>query len=97
MESSLSVKFYYNLPPDNRYSRLIINDSPRILWRGNARLFTALHAKEFITKYIDYWILTTDYIPWHLVDDQGWRIEIKAISKLTELGAWRDSTWAGLY
>jgi hexosaminidase len=29
---------------------------------------------------------------WHLTDDQGWRIEIKQFPKLTEIGAWRDST-----
>jgi hexosaminidase len=30
---------------------------------------------------------------WHLVDDQGWRIEIKKYPKLTEIGAWRvDNT-----
>ena len=26
---------------------------------------------------------------WHLVDDHGWRIEIKEYPKLTEVGAWR--------
>jgi hexosaminidase len=26
---------------------------------------------------------------WHLTDDQGWRIEIKALPKLTSVGAWR--------
>jgi len=26
---------------------------------------------------------------WHLTDDQGWRIEIKSLPKLTEAGAWR--------
>ena len=26
---------------------------------------------------------------WHLTDDQGWRIEIKALPKLTNVGAWR--------
>ena len=34
---------------------------------------------------------------WHLVDDQGWRIEIKKYPKLTEVGAWRvnqeDKHW----
>jgi hexosaminidase len=29
---------------------------------------------------------------WHLTEDQGWRIEIKKYPKLTEVGAWRDST-----
>ena len=26
---------------------------------------------------------------WHLTDDEGWRIEIKSLPKLTEIGAWR--------
>ena len=26
---------------------------------------------------------------WHLTDDEGWRIEIKSLPKLTEVGAWR--------
>jgi hexosaminidase len=25
---------------------------------------------------------------WHLTDDEGWRIEIKSLPKLTEVGAW---------
>ena len=29
---------------------------------------------------------------WHLTDDQGWRIEIKKYPKLTEIGAFRDSS-----
>ena len=28
---------------------------------------------------------------WHLVDDQGWRIEIKKYPKLTQVGAWRTN------
>ena len=32
---------------------------------------------------------------WHLTEDQGWRIEIKKYPKLTEVGAWRDSTMVG--
>jgi hexosaminidase len=34
---------------------------------------------------------------WHLTDDQGWRIEIKKYPKLTEIGAFRDSTVIGHY
>jgi hexosaminidase len=33
---------------------------------------------------------------WHLVDDHGWRIEIKKYPRLTELGAWRDGIGFGL-
>jgi hexosaminidase len=32
---------------------------------------------------------------WHLTDDQGWRIEIKKYPRLTQIGAWRDSTLVG--
>jgi hexosaminidase len=33
---------------------------------------------------------------WHLVDDNGWRIEIKKYPKLTEVGAWRHGIEHGL-
>ena len=33
---------------------------------------------------------------WHLVDDQGWRIEIKKYPRLTEVGAWRKGIDFGL-
>jgi hexosaminidase len=33
---------------------------------------------------------------WHLVDDQGWRIEIKKYPKLTQIGAWRPAIGFGL-
>ena len=32
---------------------------------------------------------------WHLIDDHGWRIEIKKYPKLTEVGAWRKTSASG--
>lgn len=32
---------------------------------------------------------------WHLVDDQGWRIEIKRYPRLTDLGGYRGSSYFG--
>ena len=32
---------------------------------------------------------------WHLTDDQGWRIEIKAYPELTEMGSQRKETLIG--
>ncbi|NBR16306.1 MAG: beta-N-acetylhexosaminidase, partial [Crocinitomicaceae bacterium] len=44
-------------------------------------------------KFIDLMsIYKFNTFHWHLTDDQGWRIEIKKYPKLTEIGAWRDST-----
>ncbi|WP_163325749.1 glycoside hydrolase family 20 protein [Draconibacterium mangrovi] len=68
-----------------------ITDYPRFGWRG-LHLDVSRHFMpvEFIYKYIDYIALhKMNVFHWHLVDDQGWRIEIKKYPKLTEVGAWR--------
>jgi hexosaminidase len=68
-----------------------IIDYPRFAWRG-LHLDVSRHFMpvEFIYKYIDYIAMhKMNVFHWHLVDDQGWRIEIKQYPKLTEVGAWR--------
>lgn len=68
-----------------------IEDAPRYKWRG-MHLDVSRHffPKEFIKNYIDYLAMyKLNRFHWHLVDDQGWRIEIKKYPKLTEIGAWR--------
>ncbi len=76
-----------------------IEDAPAFDWRG-------LHldvSRHFFT--VDEIILFLDMMAmykfntfhWHLTDDQGWRIEIKQYPKLTEIGAFRDSTVIGHY
>ncbi len=76
-----------------------IIDYPRFGWRG-LHLDVSRHFMpvEFIYKYIDYIAMhKMNVFHWHLVDDQGWRIEIKKYPKLTEVGAWRadreDRDW----
>ncbi len=71
--------------------RVVIDDYPRFPWRG-MHLDVSRHFfdKEFIKKYIDLLALhKMNTFHWHLVDDQGWRIEIKKYPRLTEVGAWR--------
>lgn len=71
--------------------RVDINDYPRFAWRG-MMLDVSRHffPKEFIKKFIDYLAMNKlNTFHWHLVDDQGWRIEIKKYPLLTEKGAWR--------
>ena len=44
----------------------------------------------FIEQLIDQMALhKLDVLHWHLVDDQGWRIEIKQYPRLTSVGAYR--------
>jgi hexosaminidase len=68
-----------------------ITDYPRFAWRG-VMLDVARHffSKEDVERYIDE-ISRYKYniFHWHLTDDQGWRIDIKALPKLTSVGAWR--------
>lgn len=68
-----------------------IVDYPRYKWRGlmldvSRHFFTVEEVKEFIDKMSQY---KFNVLHWHLTDDEGWRIEIKSLPKLTEVGAWR--------
>jgi len=68
-----------------------IEDYPRFSYRG-MHLDVSRHffPVSYIKKYIDYIALhKMNYFHWHLTDDQGWRVEIKALPKLTSVGAWR--------
>jgi hexosaminidase len=75
-----------------------IEDSPRYKWRG-LMLDVSRHFynKDEVKRFLD--LLAThkmNSFHWHLVDDQGWRIEIKKYPKLTEVGAWRKAIGFGL-
>ena len=75
-----------------------ITDAPRFAMRGlmvdSARHF---QSAQFIKSFIDAMALHKfNTFHWHLVDDQGWRIEIKKYPKLTSVGAWRTPNEAGL-
>ncbi len=76
---------------------LEIIDKPAFHYRG-MHLDVSRHFMpvEFIKKYIDYLsMLKFNYFHWHLVDDQGWRIEIKKYPLLTEVGSVRKETLIG--
>ncbi len=76
-----------------------IYDYPRFEYRG-LHLDVARHffPVSFIKKYIDLLALhKMNRFHWHLTEDQGWRIQINQYPKLTEVGAWRDSTLVGHY
>lgn len=68
-----------------------ILDYPRFGWRGlmldvSRHFFTVEEVKEYIDQMSKY---KFNVFHWHLTDDEGWRIEIKAFPRLTEVGAWR--------
>ncbi|MFC4992882.1 family 20 glycosylhydrolase [Rubritalea tangerina] len=70
-----------------------IEDSPRFAWRG-LMLDEARHfmGKKYIMHLLDTMAAhKLNVFHWHLTDDQGWRIEIKAYPKLTEIGSHRGA------
>ena len=95
--------FLQMLPPEAGPQKLInvpavyIRDFPRFSYRGQhidvARHFFSV---EYIKNMLDVMAMNKlNILHWHLTEDQGWRIEIKKYPKLTEIGAWRDSTIIG--
>ena len=71
-----------------------ILDQPRFEYRGMhmdpCRHFWSIDETK---RYID--IMTAyklNRLHWHITEDQGWRMEVKAYPRLTEIGAWRNGT-----
>lgn len=68
-----------------------ITDYPRFEWRG--LMFDVVRhffTKEEVKKYIDNMArYKFNILHLGLTNDEGWRIEIKSLPKLTEVGAWR--------
>lgn len=72
-------------------------DQPRMAWRGmhldESRHFFGV---ESVKQYIDFIAMhKMNKFHWHLIDDGGWRLEIKKYPRLTEVGAWRNTESAG--
>ncbi|GAB3915227.1 beta-N-acetylhexosaminidase [Mucilaginibacter boryungensis] len=67
-----------------------ITDYPRFAWRGlmfdvSRHFFTKAEVKHFIDDMVKY---KFNLLHLHLTDDEGWRIEIKSLPRLTQVGAW---------
>jgi hexosaminidase len=81
----------------SRLPCLTIEDAPLLPWRGLmidvARHFMPL---TFLYELIDdLALLKLNVLHLHLTDDQGWRIEIDGLPRLTEVGAWRSESMVG--
>lgn len=79
------------------FPAVTITDEPRFSYRGahfdvSRHFFPADSVKSFIDMLALHNINT---LHWHLTDDQGWRIEIKSLPELTEIGSKRKGTVIG--
>jgi len=71
-----------------------IADAPRFRYRGQhldvARNF---HSKHTVMKLLDLMAFyKLNRFHWHLTDDEGWRLEIKQLPELSEVGGRRGHT-----
>jgi hexosaminidase len=67
-----------------------IKDYPRFAWRGlmfdvSRHFFTRKEVEDFIDVMVQY---KFNLLHMHLTDDEGWRVQIKSLPRLTEVGAW---------
>jgi len=67
-----------------------ITDYPRFKWRGlmfdvSRHFFTKAEVEEYIDNMVKY---KFNLLHMHLTDDEGWRIEIKSLPRLTTVGAY---------
>ena len=69
---------------------ITVTDYPRFGWRGlmfdvSRHFFGKKDMEEYIDQMVRY---KYNLLHMHLTDDEGWRIEIKGLPKLTEVGAY---------
>ena len=67
-----------------------IKDYHRFAWRGlmfdvSRHFFTKKEVEDFIDVMVQY---KFNLLHMHLTDDEGWRVQIKSLPRLTEVGAW---------
>lgn len=67
-----------------------VTDYPRFKWRGllfdvARHFFTKDEVKRYIDNMVKY---KYNVLHLHLTDNEGWRIQIKSLPRLTEVGAW---------
>lgn len=68
-----------------------IKDAPSFQWRGlMVDVSRNFFSKEVIKRYIEQMSrYKMNVLHLHLTDNQGWRVEIKALPKLADVGGWR--------
>ena len=102
IKQMLPVAIYGNAAAEDQKWELPcceIKDKPRFGYRG-VELDCCRHffSVDEVKKVLDMMAtLKLNRLHWHLTEDQGWRAEIKAYPRLTEVGAYRNGTMIGYY
>lgn len=91
-QSLLQYVIANNTQTPIKIPNLSISDKPNVAWRGMnmdvSRHFFNVNAIKELLDLLAFYKMNVFH--WHLADNEGWRLEIKKYSKLTEVGAWRS-------
>lgn len=74
-----------------RMQPLLVDDAPRLRFRGlHVDVSRNFHGKAQMLKLVEQMaVFKLNKLHLHLGDDEGWRLEIKALPELTDVGAFR--------
>lgn len=74
-----------------RLRPLVIDDAPRFPFRGlHIDVARNFHSKQELLKLVDQMsVYKLNKLHLHLGDDEGWRLEIRPLPELTQVGAFR--------
>ncbi len=77
-------------PAEWTIAAVTLHDAPRFAWRGSLldvarHFFPVADVKRHIDLLSRYKL---NVLHWHLTDDQGWRVQIRQLPRLTTIGAW---------
>lgn len=85
------------LSDNGRVPYVEIVDRPRHPWRGSLLDVARWHkTTAFLYRYVDLLAMhKLNTLHLHLTDDQGWRFEVQAYPRLTEVGGFRSGSSVG--
>jgi hexosaminidase len=85
------VKIYSTAQPEIEIDAVSISDAPAFGYRGmHLDLARNFNSKSTILKMIEVMsFYKLNYLHLHLTDDEGWRIEIRELHELTDIGGYR--------
>ncbi|NBU71441.1 MAG: beta-N-acetylglucosaminidase [Bacteroidetes bacterium] len=93
----VSLQLILEQHPDGQLPAFNMIDRPRFSWRGMhldvcRHFFTVAEIKRYLDLLARYKL---NRFHWHLTEDQGWRLDVPTLPKLTSVGAWRKETLVG--
>jgi hexosaminidase len=94
LRALLPLEAYQNPAAEIEIGAVQIADAPRFRYRGlHLDVARNFQSKATVKKLLDLMAFyKLNRLHWHLTDDEGWRIEIRALPELTEVGGRRGHT-----